>query len=122
MASPETRPVAGAWDDHGRDVRALLAKRDHQYVRDFKNLSYAGFANLTRLRWTLDPGPRRIRFGCFSMDLSSTSARARCMRRGRPGFEPEPPSVEAQMPDGSWKRVIDDMGFPAGFRAQSLWI
>jgi hypothetical protein len=24
------------------------------------------------------------------------------------------PYVEAQMPDGSWKQIIDDMGFPAG--------
>jgi hypothetical protein len=30
------------------------------------------------------------------------------------GLQPEPPSVEAQMPDGSWKTVIEDMGFPAG--------
>jgi hypothetical protein len=30
------------------------------------------------------------------------------------GLRPEPPSVEAQMPDGSWKKVIEDMGFPAG--------
>ncbi len=29
-------------------------------------------------------------------------------------LEPMPPYVEAQLPDGSWKRVIDDMGFPAG--------
>jgi hypothetical protein len=30
------------------------------------------------------------------------------------GILPVAPYVEAQMPDGSWKRVIDDMGFPAG--------
>ena len=24
------------------------------------------------------------------------------------------PYIEAQMPDGTWKRVVDDMGFPAG--------
>lgn len=30
------------------------------------------------------------------------------------GLQPVPPYVEAQMPDGSWKRIIDDMGFPAG--------
>ena len=27
---------------------------------------------------------------------------------------PIPPFVEAQLSDGSWRRVIDDMGFPAG--------
>ena len=30
------------------------------------------------------------------------------------GLQPIPPYVEVQMPDGSWKRIIDDMGFPAG--------
>jgi hypothetical protein len=30
------------------------------------------------------------------------------------GLEPLPPHLEAQLPDGSWRRIIDDMGFPAG--------
>ena len=30
------------------------------------------------------------------------------------GITPQSPMVEAQLPDGSWKRVVDDMGFPAG--------
>jgi hypothetical protein len=30
------------------------------------------------------------------------------------GITPASPSLEAQMPDGSWKRIIGDMGFPAG--------
>ncbi len=30
------------------------------------------------------------------------------------GLAPQAPTVEVQLPDGSWKRVIDDMGFPAG--------
>ncbi len=28
------------------------------------------------------------------------------------GLDPQAPSVEAQMPDGSWKKIVDDMGFP----------
>ncbi len=30
------------------------------------------------------------------------------------GLQPISPYIEAQMPDGSWKRVVDEMGFPAG--------
>jgi NADH-quinone oxidoreductase subunit F len=30
------------------------------------------------------------------------------------GLDPIAPYVEAQLSDGTWKRVIDDMGFPAG--------
>ena len=54
VASPETRVLAGAWDDNGKDVLPLLAARDHKYVRDFKNMSYGGFANRHAL--TLDLG------------------------------------------------------------------
>jgi hypothetical protein len=58
VAVSDARPVAGAWDDHGRDVRELLSDKDHRYVRDFTNLSYAGFANLHTL--TLDVGVCRV--------------------------------------------------------------
>ena len=30
------------------------------------------------------------------------------------GIKPVSPYVEAEMPDGSWKRILDDSGFPAG--------
>jgi hypothetical protein len=30
------------------------------------------------------------------------------------GLKPISPYIEAQMPDGAWKRVVDQMGFPAG--------
>jgi hypothetical protein len=30
------------------------------------------------------------------------------------GLQPIPPRVDAQMPDGTWKRIVEDMGFPAG--------
>lgn len=114
VASPMTRPLAGAWDDHGRDVREELAQRDHQYVHDFTNLSYAGYANMHSL--TLDLGewsPKnslRLFMHGFIEYFSASSMYA----AWQAGLEPVPPYVEAQMPDGSWKRVIDDMGFPAG--------
>ena len=114
VASLETRPLAGAWDDRGRDVLPLLARRDHEYVRDFENLSYAGFATPHAL--TLDLGawsatkPLRLFLHGFIEYFSASSMYA----AWQAGLEPEPPSVEAQLPNGSWKRVIDDMGFPAG--------
>ena len=33
------------------------------------------------------------------------------------GLKPISPYIEVQMPDGSWKRVVDEMGFPAGLAA-----
>jgi tetratricopeptide (TPR) repeat protein len=114
LASPQTHRLAGAWDDRGKDVLPLLATTDHKYVRDFTNLSYAGFANRHSL--TLDLGewspqrPLRLFLSGYIEYFSASSMYA----AWQAGLHPEPPSVEAQMPDGTWKKVIDDMGFPAG--------
>jgi lipoprotein NlpI len=114
VASPSTHPAAGAWDEQGHDVRTLLASRDHQYVRDFTNLSYAGYANMHSL--TLDVGnwtphnPLRLFMSGYIEYFSASSMYA----AWQAGIKPISPFVEAQMPDGSWKRIVDDMGFPAG--------
>lgn len=114
VASPTTHPAAAAWDDQGRDVLALLATRDHQYVRDFTNLSYAGYANMHSL--TLEVGnwtphhPLRLFMSGYIEYFSASSMYA----AWQAGIKPISPFVEAQMPDGSWKKIIDDMGFPAG--------
>jgi tetratricopeptide (TPR) repeat protein len=114
VASSATHPLAGAWDDKGRDVLGLLAARDHKYVRDFTNLNYAGYAKMHTL--TLDLGewsarnPLRLFLHGFIEYFSASSMYA----AWQAGLQPVPPYVEAQMPDGSWKRIINDMGFPAG--------
>jgi tetratricopeptide (TPR) repeat protein len=114
VAVSQPRPVVGAWDDSGRDVRDLLAERDHRYVRDFTNLAYAGFANQHAL--TLDVGawsperPLRLLLDGYIEYFSASSMYA----AWQAGLQPAPPHVDAQMPDGSWKRIIEDMGFPAG--------
>jgi hypothetical protein len=114
ITSREARLPASAWDDRGENVLGLLAKRDHKYVRDFKNLPYAGFANRHTL--TLDLGewsdthPLRLFLRGFIEYFSATSVYA----AWQAGLRPEPPSIEAQMPDGSWKTIVNDMGFPAG--------
>ncbi len=116
VAAAAPRPVAGAWDNDGRDVRNLLAGEDHRYVRDFTNLSYAGFANLHTL--TLDLGawspehPLRLLLDGYIEYFSASSMYA----AWQAGLQPIPPRVDVQMPDGSWKRVIEDMGFPAGLQ------
>jgi tetratricopeptide (TPR) repeat protein len=105
---------AGAWDNDGRDVLQLLSARDHKYVRDFTKLPYAGFANTHTL--TLDLGtwtpqnPLRLFLSGFIEYFSATSMYA----AWQAGLQPMSPTIEAQLPDGSWKRVVDDMGFPAG--------
>lgn len=114
VVSSEAHLPAGAWDDAGRNVLPELAKIDHHYVRDFRNLQYAGFSNMHSL--TLDLGawtpkrPLRLLMHGYVEYFSASSMYA----AWQAGIKPVPPYVEAQMPDGSWKRIIADMGFPAG--------
>jgi ASPIC and UnbV len=114
VATSRPRPPAGAWDNQGRDVLQLLRARDHQYVRDFTNLPYAGFADTHSL--TLDLGawtpqnPLRLLLSGFIEYFSATSMYA----AWQAGLQPISPYIEALMPDGSWKRVVNQMGFPAG--------
>ena len=110
----QAHPVLAARDNNGKDVTATLAKIDHQYVRDFSNLPYSGFANTHSL--TLDLGPTspdkplRLLMHGFIEYFSATSLYS----AWQAGLAPISPYVEAQLPDGSWKRIVDDMGFPAG--------
>lgn len=114
VASSATRPPTGAWDDHGRDVMQLLARQDHQYVQDFKNLNYAGFATPHTLTLDLGPWSNRHPLRLFLHGFVEYFSASSMYAAWQAGLEPQPPSVEAQLPDGSWKRVINDMGFPAG--------
>ena len=114
IVASAARPPIGAWDDKGRDVLDLLRTRDHRYVRDFTNLSFGGYANQHTL--TLDLGewttqnPLRLLMHGYIEYFSASSMYA----AWQAGLEPLPPYLEAQLPDGSWRRIIDDMGFPAG--------
>jgi len=105
---------AGAWDDHGNDVLPLLRSVDHKYVKDFTNLSYAGFTNshtLTLDLGTWTPGrPLLLLLHGFIEYFTANSMYA----AWQAGIAPVAPYVEAQLPNGSWQRIIDDMGFPAG--------
>jgi tetratricopeptide (TPR) repeat protein len=120
IVAAAAHPLAGAWDDHGNNVLGLLSQEDvsdrdtRKYVRDFNNLPFAGFANLHSL--TIDIGPwseqrpLRILLHGFIEYFSASSMYS----AWQAGLSPIPPYVEAQMPDGSWKKVVADMGFPAG--------
>ena len=113
VVSSAARPVA-AWDARGADVTGLLLHRDHNYVRGFTNLSFAGFANPHRL--TFDIGqwnahrPLQLLLHGYIEYFSASSMYA----AWQAGLTPEPPVLEAQMPNGSWRTVLQDMGFPAG--------
>jgi tetratricopeptide (TPR) repeat protein len=114
VISHAPRSVQQAWDDHGRDVTRQLSSADHQFVGDFVKLPYDGFANRHVL--TLDLGlihpenPLRLLITGYVEYFSATSLYS----AWQAGLSPVSPYVEAQLPDGSWQRILEEMGFPAG--------
>jgi tetratricopeptide (TPR) repeat protein len=114
VASEATRLPVGAWDGEGHDVLDRLSRRDHVFASGFTALPYDGFANLHAL--TLDlgqikqDGPLRLLMTGYVNYFSATSLYA----AWQAGLKEIPPYVEAQLPDGSWRRLPGDAGFPAG--------
>jgi len=114
VASQGARTPVGAWDGEGRDVLDQLSRRDHRFASGFTPTPYDGFANLHSL--TLDLGlldaqsKLRLLMTGYVNYFSATSLYA----AWKGGIKPISPYVEAQLPDGSWKRIADDVGFPAG--------
>ncbi len=115
IASEGARTPAGAWDGEGRDVLAQVRRRDHQFASGFTELPpYDGFANLHALTLDLGPvdvnSPLRLLMTGYVNYFSATSLYA----AWQAGMKEVPPYVEAQLPDGSWSRIADNVGFPAG--------
>jgi hypothetical protein len=114
VASAGVRLPVGAWDGEGRDVLERLARRDHVFASGFTALPYDGFANLHAL--TLDLGeiksdaPLRLLMTGYVNYFSATSLYA----AWQAGVKPISPYVEAELADGTWRRIPGDAGFPAG--------
>jgi Flp pilus assembly protein TadD len=104
----------GAWDDKGRDVLPLLAKHDRKYVTQFDELPFAGFAKLHYVELDLGPldanKPLRLILDGYTDYFTATSMYS----ADQAGVKVIAPYVEAQDASGAWKKVVDDMGFPAG--------
>jgi Tfp pilus assembly protein PilF len=114
VASKGMRLPVGAWDGEGREVLAELSSRDHTFASGFQPLPYDGFANLHALTLDLGPldaqAPLRLLMTGYVNYFSATSLYA----AWQAGVKPISPYAEAQMPDGSWKQITGEVGFPAG--------
>jgi hypothetical protein len=114
VATAGARLPVGAWDGEGRDVLDQVSRRDHRFASGFTALPYDGFANLHTLTLDLGPldakSPLRLLMTGYVNYFSATSLYA----AWQAGVKPVSPYVEAQMPDGAWRRIADDVGFPAG--------
>ncbi len=108
----DTRPPAGAWDEHGHNVLPdLLA---HRYFGDFALTQFQGFAQPHSL--TLDLG-EPYRGGPLWLlmhgEVEYFSANS-MYAASQAGVQAISPYVEALDKNRKWVRVVDDMGFPAG--------
>jgi len=114
VASKGTRLPVGAWDGKDRDVLDQVGRLDHSFASGFTPLPYDGFASLHALMLDLGEvkpsAPLRLLMTGYVNYFSATSLYA----AWQAGIKPISPYAEAQMPDGSWKRIADDVGFPAG--------
>jgi cytochrome c-type biogenesis protein CcmH/NrfG len=112
VLSRDAKPPVGAWDEHGHNVLPdLLA---HRYFGDFALTQFQGFAKPHSL--TLDLG-EAYRGGPLWLllhgEVEYFSANS-MYAASQAGIEAISPYVEALGENGQWKRVINDMGFPAG--------
>ena len=114
IASFESHPPLGAWDDGGHNLLPLLVERDRKYVTSFADAPYAGFASMHTIELDIGPWdpsrPLRLLMDGFTDYFSASSMYA----AWQAGIQPVPPYVEMLDDSANWVRVVDDMGFPAG--------
>ena len=112
VVSRNARPPAGAWDDHGHNVLPDLLAR--HYFGDFALTQFQGFAKPHSLTLDLGEayhgGPLWLLLHGEVEYFSANSMYAASQAR----VEAISPYVEVLGDNGRWRRVIDDMGFPAG--------
>ena len=106
------RPPAGAWDDHGHNLRPDLVA--HRFVGDYQLLPFTGFTKIHNLELDLDEPYQGGPFWLLMHGEIEYFTATGMYAADQAGLQPIAPYVEALGADGKWKRVVDDLGFPAG--------
>jgi Tfp pilus assembly protein PilF len=114
LVSRGARLPRGAWDDKGHDLLPALREVDRKYADTFQDAPFKGFATLHALELDLGDvdtrGPLHLLMRGFTDYFTATSMYA----ADQANVKVIVPYLEAQLAGGSWKRVSDDIGFPAG--------
>ncbi len=110
----ELVPITGAWDDRGKDVLELVAVQDERYADFFGKGDYQGITRHHYLEVEIsDETPQDAWLIARGWIWPTDSSINVAISQGQHA----PPSglrVEAQLPDGSWKTVHANLGFPSG--------
>ncbi len=110
--SHDAVPPAGAWDEHGHNLLpGLLA---HRYVGDFGLEPFQGFAKMHTLELDLGTPYRGEPLWLLMHGEIEYFTATSMYAAYQAGLEPVAPYLEAQDATGRWRRVVDDLGFPAG--------
>jgi tetratricopeptide (TPR) repeat protein len=112
VESKDAALPASLTDEHGHDLLPKL--RAHEYFGDFEVLPFHGLTKPHTIEIDLgagyEGGPLTLLMHGVTEYFTATSVYAAHQAK----VEVIPPFVEAQRADGTWQRVVDDMGFPAG--------
>jgi tetratricopeptide (TPR) repeat protein len=111
----DARPPAGAWDEHGHDVLPDL--RAHRYFGDFALTQFQGFAQPHGLTLDLGEGYHGGPLWLLlhgEVEYFSANSMYAASQAGVQAISPYVEALIGNEKGGNWKRVIDDMGFPAG--------
>jgi tetratricopeptide (TPR) repeat protein len=111
-----SRPVAQAWDEHGKDVTDLVRTMDGRYLDTFELGLFQGVAQEHFVEVDLgDDAPKDgplwlLAYGWVHPTDSSINVAI------EQGSHERPHALVLEVPDGSggWKIARDDIGFPAG--------
>ena len=111
-----SQPIAGAWDDAGKDVGDLVGKRDGRYVATFERGTHQGITRDHFLEIELGPDVeahaalRLLAYGwIYPTDSSINVALGQSSLPAPRGV-----AVEALDGKGRWTVMHPDLGFPAG--------
>lgn len=113
FAARGVRPVAGARDNRGRDVRDALRAVDRKFVDGLPLLPIRGYAEPHDLVLDLGDAPARgtllLLTGWTDYAFSSDNIAA-----AQAGYALQPPSLAVRDGSGAWQTVVEEVGVPVG--------
>jgi hypothetical protein len=117
QATRDARVPERAVDEHGHDVRDLIARRDRRWPDDFARAAIRGYAAPHSLTLSLGAGADRavlLLTGWTAYAFSSDNVAA-----SQAGLVLQPPVLEVKDQHDRWVAVETNVGFPVG-RPQTL--
>jgi hypothetical protein len=99
-------------DEHGHDVRTLIAERDRRWPEDFGLERIRGYAKPHTL--TLDLGRDADRAVLLLTGWTSYAFSADNVAASQAGLTLQPPTLAVRDSAGKWKTIGANIGFPVG--------